>query len=190
MDKLYFPNGVVISPENDFIVVAETFKSKLTKYWIKGEKKGTHEDFFVGLPGSPDNLSADKKGILVALASVIDEKHPSLPHKLSNYPLIRKFGARFIELILMPFRFINSYYPNPLSNYVAINLGKTEMFQPLLPKHRMVIRLDWNGNIVKSYHGTDDTLGMITHALEVGDYLYLGSVISKFIGRVSLNDTN
>lgn len=188
MDKLYFANGVVISPENDFIVVAETFKSKLIKYWIKGAKKGTHEDFFAGLPGSPDNLSADKKGILVALAAVIDEKHPSLPHRLSSYPLIRKFVARFIELILMPFKFINSIYPNPLTNFVAINLGKTEMFEPLIPKHRMAIRFDWNGNIVKSYHGTDGTLGMTTHALEVGDHLYLGSVISNFIGRVSLKD--
>ena len=190
MDQLYFANGVVISPENDYIVVAETFKSKLIKYWIKGEKKGTHEDFFVGLPGNPDNLTADKKGILVALAGVINEKYPSLPHRLSSHPLIRKFVARFIELILMPFRFINSFYPNPVCNYVAINIGKTEIFEPILPKHRIVIRFDWNGNIIKSYHGTDDTLGMVTHALEVGDHLYLGSVVSKFIGRVSLKDSN
>lgn len=187
LDNLYFANGLVISPDNDFIVVAETMRSKLIKCWIAGDKKGTHENFFVGLPGCPDNMQADKKGILVALASVIDGKKPSVMHMFSNRPFIRRFLARLFELTITPFKLVNSIYPNPFTNFVISEFGTTKMFTSLIPNHRMVIRFDWNGNVIKSYHGTDDSLGMITHAIEVDNYLYLGSVIEKFIGRVKLN---
>lgn len=161
-------------------------KSKLIKYWIKGDKKGTHENFFVGLPGSPDNLSSNKNGILVAMASVVNE-NPSLTHTMSAHPYARRFFARFLELSILPFKFINSFYPNPFTNFVLKEIGTTKIFTYVIPKHRMVIRFDWNGNIIKSYHSTDDSLEFVTHALEVDNYLYLGSVISNFIGRVDLS---
>lgn len=51
LDNLWFPNGVAISPDNQFVVVLETFRLRLLKYYIDGPKKGKSEVFVAGLPG-------------------------------------------------------------------------------------------------------------------------------------------
>lgn len=51
LDDLWFANGLAISPDNQFVVVAETSRYKLTKYYISGPKKGKSETFIAGLPG-------------------------------------------------------------------------------------------------------------------------------------------
>lgn len=51
LDNLWFTNGLVLSPDNQFVVVAETCKLRLLKYYIDGPKKGKSEVFADGLPG-------------------------------------------------------------------------------------------------------------------------------------------
>ncbi|MFL2946034.1 MAG: SMP-30/gluconolactonase/LRE family protein [Parvibaculales bacterium] len=41
LDKLYFANGVALSQDEDFILVNETFRTRITRYWLRGEK-GRH----------------------------------------------------------------------------------------------------------------------------------------------------
>lgn len=52
LDDLWFANGVVLSPDNQFAVVAETGRHRLLKYYIDGPKKGKSEVFASGLPGT------------------------------------------------------------------------------------------------------------------------------------------
>lgn len=52
LDDLWFPNGVVMSPNNDFVVVSESFRARMMKYYISGPKKGKSEVFVDGLPGT------------------------------------------------------------------------------------------------------------------------------------------
>jgi adipocyte plasma membrane-associated protein len=186
LDKLWFGNGVAISPDEDFVVVAESFASRLMRVWLTGPRKGSAEVFFDGLPGAPDNLSFDIDGIWVPLASAADDKHPMLNHLLAPYPLARKFLVRLLELIKMPFEFVNSIYPNRVANFVAREFGSMDMILFILPPRRTIIRLNWKGNVVKSYHGSDKSTGTVTHAMKLGNYLYLGSVTSDFIGRVEI----
>lgn len=51
IDDLYFANGIVISPDNQFVLVAETTRYRLLKYYINGPKEGKTEVFIAGLPG-------------------------------------------------------------------------------------------------------------------------------------------
>lgn len=51
LDGLWFANGVAISPNEDFVVVSETGRSQIRRYYIKGPKKGTDDIFVDGLPG-------------------------------------------------------------------------------------------------------------------------------------------
>lgn len=51
LDGLWFANGVVLSPNEDFVVVSETTRSQLRRYYLKGDKKGTDDIFIDGLPG-------------------------------------------------------------------------------------------------------------------------------------------
>lgn len=184
LDKLNFANGIAISPNEDFVVVAESFKSRLMRVWLTGLKKGSSEIFIDGLPGAPDNLSYDENGIWVPLASAADENHPMLNHLLAPYPLGRKFLVRLLELIKMPFEIVHSFYPTRLTNFVSRSFGSMDMILFIIPARRTIVRLDWNGKIVKSYHGSDKSAGSITHVMKLGNQLYLGSVTSDFISRV------
>lgn len=91
LDKIWFANGVALSPTENFVIVAETFSSRLIKVWLSGPKKGNSEIFFDGLPGGPDNLIFDKDGIWVTLADASDENHPGIHQTFAKYPTIRRF---------------------------------------------------------------------------------------------------
>eukprot|EP01018_Ginkgo_biloba_P016513 Gb_04241 [translate_table: standard] len=45
LKDLYFPNGVALSPKQDFLVFCETPLARCQKYWVQGEKKGSVESF-------------------------------------------------------------------------------------------------------------------------------------------------
>lgn len=51
IDKLFFANGVALSPNEDFVVVAECAGSQIKRYYLKGSKSGTTDIFIDGLPG-------------------------------------------------------------------------------------------------------------------------------------------
>jgi sugar lactone lactonase YvrE len=70
LKDLYFANGVALSKEQDFVLVNETYRYRISRYWISGENAGKHEVFIDNLPGLPDNLQGDGQGrFWVALPS-------------------------------------------------------------------------------------------------------------------------
>ncbi|MFS2126791.1 SMP-30/gluconolactonase/LRE family protein [Pseudomonas sp. Pseusp97] len=70
LKDLYFANGVALSQNEDFVLVNETYRYRITRYWLKGDKAGQHEVFIDNLPGLPDNLASDRSGTFwVALPS-------------------------------------------------------------------------------------------------------------------------
>lgn len=62
IDGTYFGNGVVLSKNEDFLLMTETSKYRILRYWLKGDKKGTSEVFMDNLPGFPNGISARKDG--------------------------------------------------------------------------------------------------------------------------------
>ncbi|MDO9623538.1 MAG: SMP-30/gluconolactonase/LRE family protein [Pseudomonas sp.] len=62
LNDLYFANGVALSANEDFVLVNETYRYRITRYWLKGEKAGSHDVFIDNLPGLPDNLQGDRAG--------------------------------------------------------------------------------------------------------------------------------
>lgn len=62
LKDLYFANGVALSANEDFVLVNETYRYRITRYWLKGEQAGTHDVFIDNLPGLPDNLQGDRAG--------------------------------------------------------------------------------------------------------------------------------
>jgi len=81
LDNLYFANGVALSSNEDFVLVNETYRYRITRYWLKGPKAGTSDTFIDNLPGFPDGVSSNREGIFwVALPSLripfLDRIHP------------------------------------------------------------------------------------------------------------------
>jgi len=58
---LAFANGVALSKDRSFALVAETRTCRILRYWIKGENAGKVEPF-ADLPGYPDNIRRNSKG--------------------------------------------------------------------------------------------------------------------------------
>ncbi|WP_370306742.1 SMP-30/gluconolactonase/LRE family protein [Sinimarinibacterium flocculans] len=57
LSDLYFANGVAVGPDEAYVLVTETTRYRVTRYWLKGERAGTSEVFIDNLPGFPDNIS-------------------------------------------------------------------------------------------------------------------------------------
>ncbi|XP_010412433.2 PREDICTED: protein STRICTOSIDINE SYNTHASE-LIKE 10-like [Camelina sativa] len=71
---LSFANGVALSKDQSFVLVAETTNCKILRLWLSGPKAGT-QDVFVVLPGYPDNIRRNSKGeFWVALNSLFNEE--------------------------------------------------------------------------------------------------------------------
>ncbi|QUV87521.1 SMP-30/gluconolactonase/LRE family protein [Chloracidobacterium sp. S] len=91
LDNLYFANGVAISPDQQFLVVAETAKYRLLRYWLAGERRGQVEPLIENLPGFPDGVSTGQNGVFwVALFA---RRNPVLDRLLPQ-PFWRKMVVR------------------------------------------------------------------------------------------------
>jgi len=62
LGNLHFANGVAVSPDGDSVLVNETWKYRILRYWIRGPRAGQAEVFADNLPGFPDNLAVDDEG--------------------------------------------------------------------------------------------------------------------------------
>ena len=94
LDNLYFANGVAVSPDDSFVLFNETFMYRVQKYWLKGEKAGTSEIIIENLPGFPDNISSNGKGVYwVALFTVRND----FIDKTADKPFLRKMALRLPE---------------------------------------------------------------------------------------------
>jgi sugar lactone lactonase YvrE len=81
LDDLYFANGVALSRAEDFLLVAETYRYRIRRYWLRGPRAGEAEVFIDDLPGFPDGIAADRNGTFwVAMFTVrnplLDRLHP------------------------------------------------------------------------------------------------------------------
>jgi sugar lactone lactonase YvrE len=81
LKNLYFANGVALSQQEDFVLINETYRYRIVRYWLKGPKAGTHEIFVDNLPGFPDNISSNNKGtfwlaLFTVRNKIVDTLHP------------------------------------------------------------------------------------------------------------------
>lgn len=73
LENLQFANGVVLAPDESFVLVAETGGGKINRVWLKGARAGESEIFADNLPGLPDNLSLGSDGLIwAAMPSAAD----------------------------------------------------------------------------------------------------------------------
>lgn len=91
MKGLHFANGVAVGPGDAYVLVNETTAYRVLRYWLKGEKAGTHEIFIDNLPGFPDNITYNGKDrFWLALATPRNE----LIDKTAGNIWLRKVIAR------------------------------------------------------------------------------------------------
>ncbi len=96
LDNLYFPNGVALSPDQQFLLLAETAKYRLLRYWLTGDRRGQVEPLIENLPGFPDGVTTGSNGVFwVALFA----RRNILLDKLLPYPFWRKLIVRLPRIV-------------------------------------------------------------------------------------------
>jgi sugar lactone lactonase YvrE len=145
-EGLYFANGVALSADEDFVLVAESYHYQLTRYWLKGPKKGTSDIFADNLAGFPDNITRDEQGhfwvgIFTTRLSFADQMHRS--------PWLAGIMAKVPESLL-------SGASAPAKHGLAAEFGP-------------------QGELIGSWHDPEGSLYGITTATSHNGYLYIGT---------------
>ena len=93
---LYFANGVAVSSDQSFVLVAETGRYRVQRVWLKEPKEGMVDTFIDNLPGFPDGISATSGGkfwlaLVTPRNAVLD--------KLLPHPFLRKMIFRLPKFL-------------------------------------------------------------------------------------------
>lgn len=62
IEGLHFANGVALGPDERYLLINETARYQVWRYWLKGDRAGTLEVFIDNLPGFPDNITYNGDG--------------------------------------------------------------------------------------------------------------------------------
>lgn len=93
---LEFANGVVLGPDEQFLLVSETGSYRVFRYWLSGSRAGEIEVFADNLPGFPDNITFNGRDrYWVALAN---PRNAALD-RLGPYPRLRELVARLPQFL-------------------------------------------------------------------------------------------
>jgi len=103
---LYFANGVAISPDQSFVLVNETGTYSIRRVWLTGEKRGQSDTFIDNLPGFPDGISSNGKGLF--WVAIVNRRDAALDFLL-RHPFLRKSVMRlpdFLRPAIKPYGFV------------------------------------------------------------------------------------
>ncbi|NXS07498.1 APMAP protein, partial [Neodrepanis coruscans] len=163
MVGLRFPNGVQLSPAEDFILVQETTMARIRRYYVSGLMKGGADMFVENMPGLPDNIRLSSSGgYWVAMSAVRRNPGFSLLDFLSEKPWIKR---------------------------MIFKLLSQETVMNFVPKYSLVVELSETGSYRRSFHDPNGAVvPYVSEAHEHNGYLYLGSFHSPYICRLNLQD--
>ncbi|XP_060885819.1 adipocyte plasma membrane-associated protein [Labrus mixtus] len=157
LDSLYMPNGIALSPDENFLLLAETSVGRVLRFWLKGPKAGTKEILLDNMIGYPDNIRLSDHGtFLVGITTTRFRKLvPPFLDLIAPYPAVKRFLAKVI----------------PLSWY---NI--------LLPRYALVLELDLDGQIVGTLHDPEGRLTWaVSDVFQHRGRTYLGSTDLPFL---------
>ncbi|XP_065890169.1 adipocyte plasma membrane-associated protein-like isoform X2 [Dysidea avara] len=155
--RLFVPNGVAKSSDEQFLIVAELARNRIARYYLKGPKEGQWDMFISSLPGVIDNITPSKKhgGFWVTIPMV-------------NPSALLDFSQQWswLQLILAKLQLVNELdHPGPL--------------------HNMILLVDEEGRVVKSLHDmTGKVVVKVSEVFEMDDEVIIGSFFTPFLVRM------
>jgi sugar lactone lactonase YvrE len=88
---LYFANGVAVSPDQSFVLVAETGAYRISRFWLNGPKQGQSDVFIDNLPGFPDGILSNGRDRF--WLAIVNRRDTTLD-RLLPHPFLRKVVFR------------------------------------------------------------------------------------------------
>lgn len=146
VNGLGFANGVELGPDGESLLVTETTRHRVSRYWHTGEMAGRIERWTENLVGYPDNVDRDPDGgYWVAIPALRD---PAL-ERLQRRPWLKRQLGKFPERVLA---------------------------QVDGDDYGLVLKLDDDGTVVDSLHDPTGGVHSVTSATTHDGALYLGSL--------------
>jgi sugar lactone lactonase YvrE len=110
MTGLNYANGVAVSTDGSFLLVAETSEYRILKHWLTGDLQGTTEVLIDNLPAFPDNIKSGLNGrFWIGFAAPRNQ----LIDQLSDKPFARKIIQRLPAAVRPK--------AEPFSHVIAVN---------------------------------------------------------------------
>lgn len=157
---LAFANGVAMSRDRSFVLVAETTTGKMIRYWLKGPNAGK-SDVFAELPGYPDNVRRNSEGEF--WVAVHSKKGP-----LANFITSNSWVGK--TLLKLPLTFMQ--------------LHKLIVLEP----HATAIKLSEEGKVLEVLEDSGGkSVKFISEVEEHNGKLWIGSVLMPFMGIYNLH---
>lgn len=97
VDRLYFANGVAVSPDQSFVLVVETGKYRVRRHWLDGPRRGETEIFIDNLPGFPDGISSNGRGLF--WLPLVSPRRRELDFLMAR-PFLRRVILRLPEALM------------------------------------------------------------------------------------------
>eukprot|EP00731_Ephydatia_muelleri_P022650 Em0015g233a len=173
LEGLHGANGVCVGPNEEFLLVAELTRARVTRYYLKGPKAGTVDTFAQNLPGLPDNITPSSRGgYWVGFGALRD-----------NGVLDMMAGLPWLRALVYKVQ-------SPVKNDTYLDIWLTPSLQSklmasikaLVQKHGMIVELDASGQIVRSLHDPNGVVVTSTSSvLDLGDTLFIGSYSAPYI---------
>jgi len=154
--NIYFANGVAVSPDQTFVLVAETAEYRIRRVWLKEPKMGQNDVFIDNLPGFPDGISSNGRDRF--WLALVTPRQAIFDRMLLPYPTMRKMVARLPKFM------------QPAPKRYSFVLG-------LDPQGRVVENLQ---------NGSPDCFAEIANVVEHNGALYFGSIGENTVGRFPL----
>lgn len=156
LEDLYFANGVAVSPDQSFLLVAETGKYRIRRVWLKEPKMGQNDVFIDNLPGFPDGISSNGRDKF--WLALVTPRQALFDRILLPYPFLRKIVLRLPKFL----------QPAPQRYSFVIALDQNG---------RVIENLQNN---------SPDCYAEIANVVEHNNTLYFGSIAEDTIGRFAL----
>jgi len=158
--NLFFPNGVIVSPNEEYLLFVETTRYRIRKYILKGPQSGNVDIFAENIACVPDNIRLDKK---------------------NNWYWIGCSTKR-----AAPFSLLNIAAPYPALRSLLVFLLPKSLLYKIVPCYGILIAYNQDGQLVKSLHESSGKYCWFSEVEHHGHYFYVGSFRNSFILR--LND--
>jgi ribose transport system permease protein len=157
INHLFLPNGICVSHDGTFLLIASTNFCQIYRFWLVGEKKGKFEIFMAEIPGFCDNINRSSDGnYWLALVGI----------RTPTYDL----SARTPDFRLRMMKKI------PVDEWLVPGLNKG-----------CVVKFDGEGKVLESYWDpVGASHSVVTSMREHKGHLYLGGIENNRVGRIKL----
>lgn len=159
ISDLRFGNGIAVSRNEQFLLINECSARSIRKYFLKGVRAGENTVLVRDIGGYNDNIRPDGSGnFYVGLFSNTSDELSAI----QAYPELQALTLQYIP--------------------PASILG-------LITPMGLVKKINDNGRVIEIIQSANATvLSSVAEADVHNGYLYLGSVLNNYLGRVALSD--